>query len=97
VKIGQPGDGLGLARVFGAMVAGGVALGLVGYIFDLVVGPAVAMSGWWTVFGSGGLILGTMIQAAREFAAPAPAERAAVAARLRATEEPDETDTSISC
>lgn len=87
VKIGEPGDSLSLARVFGAMLAGGVLLGLLGYIFDLVIGPAISMSGWWTVFATGGFILGAMIQAVREFAVPPPAEREAVAARLRAREE----------
>jgi hypothetical protein len=42
------------------------------------------MSGWWTVFGSGGIILGGMLQAAREFAVPQPAERRALAAERRA-------------
>jgi len=74
VKIGQPGDRLSLARVFGAMLAGGVLLGIVGYLFDLIVGPAIAMNGWWTVFASGGIILGAMIQATREFAVPQPTE-----------------------
>jgi hypothetical protein len=92
VKLGEPGDGLSLARVFGAIVVGGVVLGLVGYIFDLVVGPAIAMGGWWTVFGAGGVILGAMIQAAREFAVPAPAEHEAVARAVRAREEPPEPD-----
>jgi hypothetical protein len=87
VKLGEPGDSLSLARVFGAIVVGGVVLGLVGYIFDLVVGPSIAMGGWWTVFASGGVILGAMIQVTREFAVPAPAEREAVAVRLRASEE----------
>jgi len=87
VKLGQPGDRLSLARVFAAMLVGGLLLGLVGYLFDLVIGPLIGMSGWWTVFGSGGIILGAAIQVNREFAVPAPAERAAVAVRLRAREE----------
>jgi len=87
VKIGQAGDRLSLARVFGVMFAGGILLGLVGYLFDLIVGPAISMSGWWTVFASGGIIAGAMVQAAREFAVPQPAERRAIGAELRAREQ----------
>jgi hypothetical protein len=87
VKLGEPGDRLSLARVFGAMIAGGVLLGLVGYIFDLVVGPAIGMGGWWTVFASGGVILGAMIQVNREFSVPGPTEREAVARAIQAREE----------
>src|SRR4051794_3147476 len=89
MKIGEAGDSLSLVRVIGAMVVGGAALAGIGYLFDLIVGPAIAMSGWWTVFCSGGIILGGMIQAAREFAVPQPAERRAVAAELRAREQAD--------
>jgi hypothetical protein len=84
MKIGTPGDGLSLARVIVAMVAGGAVLGALGYLFDLAVGPAIAMSGWWTVFGTGGICLAGMLQAAREFTVPQPAERRAVAAEMRA-------------
>jgi hypothetical protein len=87
VKIGQPGDGLSLARVFGVMLAAGIVLGLVGYLFDLIVGPTIGMSGWWTVFGSGGIIFGAMIQVAREYAVPQPTERRAIQAELRAREQ----------
>lgn len=84
MKLGQPGDNLSLVRVLAAMVVGGAALAGLGYVFDLIIGPAISMSGWWTVFGSGGFILGGMIQAAREFAVPQPAERRALAAERRA-------------
>ncbi|MFN8634372.1 MAG: hypothetical protein U0893_11000 [Chloroflexota bacterium] len=95
MKIGVAGDSLSLARVFAAMAVGGAALAGIGYLFDLVVGPSIAMSGWWTVFGSGGIILGGMIQATREFAVPQPAERRALAAeaaarRAAAPATPDE-------
>ena len=84
MKIGEAGDSLSLARVIGAMLVAGAALAGVGYLFDLIVGPAIGMSGWWTVFGAGGIILGGMIQATREFAVPQPAERRALAeARAR--------------
>jgi hypothetical protein len=92
VKIGEPGDKLSLARVFAAMLVGGLLLGLVGYIFDLVIGPLIAMSGWWTVFAAGGVILGAMIQVTREFAVPSPAEREAIAQALREREEAAEPD-----
>jgi len=84
MNIGTPGDNLSLARVFIAMMVGGAALAGIGYLFDLVVGPAIAMSGWWTVFGTGGICFAGMIQAAREFTVPQPAERKAVAAEARA-------------
>jgi len=84
MKIGQPGDRLSLVRVLAAMVVGGAALAGIGYLFDLIVGPAISMSGWWTVFCAGGIILGGMIQATREFAVPQPAERRALAAEARA-------------
>jgi hypothetical protein len=87
MKIGEAGDSLSLARVIGAMVVGGAALAGIGYLFDLIVGPAIAMSGWWTVFCTVGIILGGMIQASREFAVPQPAERRAVAAELQAREQ----------
>lgn len=87
MKIGQAGDRLSLARVFGAILAGGVLLGLVGYLFDLIVGPAIRMNGWWTVFAAGGVIIGAMVQCAREFAVPQPAERRAIQAELRAREQ----------
>lgn len=84
MKIGEAGDSLSLVRVIGAMLVAGAALSGIGYLFDLIVGPAIGMSGWWTVFGTGGFILGGMIQATREFAVPQPAERRAVAeARAR--------------
>lgn len=75
MKIGRPGDSLSLPRVLAAMVLGGVVLGAVGYLFDLLAGPLIGMSGWWTVFGSGGIILGGMLQAVREFAVPSPEEQ----------------------
>src|SRR5215210_9259107 len=87
MKIGEAGDGLSLVRVLAAMVVCGAALAGVGYLFDLVVGPAISMSGWWTVFCAGGLILGGMLQASREFAVPQPAERRVVAAERRAREQ----------
>jgi hypothetical protein len=86
MNIGVAGDGLSLARVIIAMVVGAVVLGVAGYLFDRAIGPMIAMSGWWTVTASGGLILGGMFQAAREWAVPQPAERRAVAARVRARE-----------
>jgi len=90
VKIGQPGDRLSLARVFAAMLVGGVVLGVVGYLFDLVVSPAINMGGWWTVFASGGVIFGAMMQGVREYAVPQPAERAALAAEAQVREKPAE-------
>ena len=89
MKIGEAGDSLSLVRVIGAMVVAGAALAGIGYLFDLIVGPAIGMSGWWTVFCTGGIILGGMIQAAREFVVPQPAERQAVAAEARAREQAD--------
>ena len=89
MKIGEAGDSLSLVRVIGAMLVGCAALSGIGYLFDLIVGPAIGMSGWWTVFGTGGFILGGMIQATREFAVPQPAERAAVAAEARARDLAD--------
>ena len=86
MKIGVAGDGLSLARVIIAMVVGAVVLGVAGYLFDRAIGPMIAMSGWWTVTGSLGFILGGMFQAAREWAVPQPVERRAVAARLRERE-----------
>ena len=87
MKIGEPGDSLSLVRVIGAMVVAGAALAGIGYLFDLIVGPSIGMSGWWTVFGTGGIILGGMLQATREFAVPQPAERRALAAEARAREQ----------
>ena len=86
MKIGVAGDGLSLARVIIAMVVGAVVLGVAGYLFDRAIGPMIEMSGWWTVTGSLGFILGGMFQAAREWAVPQPAERRAVAARVRERE-----------
>jgi hypothetical protein len=37
MPIRRPGDSWSLARVVGAMLADGILLGLVGYIFDLTV------------------------------------------------------------
>src|SRR5215213_8308666 len=87
MKIGEAGDSLSLARVIAAMIVGGAALAGIGYLFDLIVGPAIGMSGWWTVFCMGGFILGGMIQATREFSVPQPAERREVRARLQAREQ----------
>ncbi|MDP8923643.1 MAG: hypothetical protein M3O34_12280 [Chloroflexota bacterium] len=84
MPIGQPGDRFSLARVFVAMVLGGVVLGAAGYLFDLVVGRLIGMGGWWTVFFHGGLIVGAAAQGLREFATPRPAEREALAAEARA-------------
>lgn len=86
MKIGEAGDGLSLARVVLAMAAGAIVFGAAGTLFDRAVGPMIAMNGWWTVFASGGFILGGMVQAAREWSVPQPAERRAVAARVRARE-----------
>ncbi|MGE3273406.1 MAG: hypothetical protein AB7P40_32025 [Chloroflexota bacterium] len=95
MKIGVAGDSLSLARVIAAMIVGAVVLGGAGYLFDLAIGPMIQMSGWWLVTGSGGLILGGMIQAAREYAVPQPAERRAVAAEVRARQAAEEaTDAS---
>lgn len=87
MRVGEPGDSLSLVRVIGAMVVAGAALAGIGYLFDLIVGPAIGMSGWWTVFCTGGIILGGMIQATREFAVPRPAEREAIAATIQAREQ----------
>src|SRR3954469_17524850 len=84
MKIGTAGDGLSLVRVLAAMVVCAAALAGLGYLFDLIIGPAISMSGWWTVFGAGGFILGGLVQAAREFAVPQPFERRALAAEARA-------------
>lgn len=96
MKIGEPGDSLSLVRVIGAMVVGAVALAGIGYLFDLIVGPAIGMGGWWTVFCTGGFILGGMIQAAREFTVPQPAERQAVAAEARAREQAERDEAAAS-
>jgi hypothetical protein len=96
MKIGVAGDSLSLARVIAATIVGGVALAGLGYLIDLVVGPSIAMSGWWTVFAAGGIILGGMIQATREFAVPQPAERQAVAAELRAKRAAEQSETADS-
>ena len=87
MKIGGAGDRLSLVRVIAAMVVAGAALAGIGYLFDLIVGPAIGMSGWWTVFGTGGIILGGMLQAVREFAVPAPAEPRALAAEAAQADE----------
>src|SRR6476661_3722828 len=92
MKIGEAGDGLSLVRVLAAMVVCGAALAGIGYLFDLVVGPAISMSGWWTVFGTGGFILGGMLQATREFAVPQPFERRALAAEARARRQAQASD-----
>lgn len=84
MKIGTAGDSLSLARVMAAMLIGGAGLAGIGYLFDLAVGPAIGMSGWWTVFGTGGVCLAGMVQAAREFSVPQPAERRVVAAEAHA-------------
>ncbi len=83
MRIGTPGDRWSLARVFGAMVAGGALLGAVGYLFDLAIGPSIDMGGWWTVFFHGGVIAGAMAQAVREFATPSPSERDMLAREAR--------------
>ena len=69
--LGQPGDRWSLARVYVAMVVGAVVGGLLGYVvIDLVIGPLIGQSGWWTVTGSGGAIVGLTVQAVREYATP---------------------------
>ena len=87
MKIGEAGDSLSLVRVIAAMVIASAALAGIGYLFDLIVGPTIGMSGWWTVFCTGGFILGGMIQATREFAVPQPAERRAIATAIQAREQ----------
>ena len=87
MKIGEAGDSLSLVRVIAAMVVASAALAGIGYLFDLIIGPVIGMSGWWTVFCTGGFILGGMIQATREFAVPQPAERRALAAEIQAREQ----------
>ena len=96
MRIGQPGDRWSLARVFAALLLGGAILGALGYLFDLVVGPLIGMSGWWTVFFTGGLIVGAMLQGVREFAVPLPAERGAVATEVRARDAAAESQPSPS-
>ena len=69
--LGQPGDRWSLARVYLALLIGAVVGGLLGYVVvDLVVGPLIGQSGWWTVTGSGGATAGLTAQAVREFATP---------------------------
>ena len=87
MNLGVAGDSLSLVRVIAAMFVAAAALAGIGYLFDLIVGPAIAMSGWWTVFCTGGFILGGLLQATREFARPQPAERRALAAEARAREQ----------
>ncbi|MCC6174374.1 MAG: hypothetical protein IT305_03630 [Chloroflexi bacterium] len=84
MNIGEAGDRWSLARVVVAALAVGVVLGALGYVFDLVAGPTIGMSGWWTVCFFGGIILGAAKQGVREFAVPRPEERAALAAEARA-------------
>lgn len=67
---GRPGDRWGLARVYGAMVIATVVGAILGYAIDLVIGPLVGQSGWWTVFAFGGTIAGAMVQGVREYAVP---------------------------
>ena len=69
-SFGEPGDGWSLPRVYGALMVGAVIGGALGYVVDLVIGPLVQQSGWWVVFGLGGAIAGTTLQAVREFARP---------------------------
>lgn len=100
MNIGVAGDRLSLARVIGAMVVVAALLGAIGYAFDLLIGPLISMGGWWTVFATGGFILGGMLQAAREFAVPSEAEResieeetaARVAAGVTVDDEDDDED-----
>jgi hypothetical protein len=69
-SFGEPGDRWSLARVYGAMLVAAVVGGLLGYLFDLLVGPLIGQHGWWTVTGSAGAIAGATAQAVREFARP---------------------------
>jgi hypothetical protein len=68
--MGEPGGRWALARVFLAMLIVAVVGGVLGYVFDLVVGPLIGQSGWWTVTFAGGAIAGATAQAVREFAVP---------------------------
>lgn len=70
-SIGRPGDRWSLARVFGALLVGAVGGGVLGYVLvDVLIGPLINQGGWWTVFASGGAIVGTTLQGVREFARP---------------------------
>ncbi|MBA2446548.1 MAG: hypothetical protein H0V51_00820 [Chloroflexi bacterium] len=70
-SMGQPGDRWSLARVYGALVMGAVGGGVLGYVLiDLLFGPLIGQGGWWTVFASGGAIVGLTLQGVREFAKP---------------------------
>jgi hypothetical protein len=68
--MGEPGGPWALGRVFLAMLIVAVLAGALGYVFDLVVGPLIGQSGWWTVTAAGGAIAGATAQAVREFAVP---------------------------
>jgi hypothetical protein len=70
-SFGQPGDRWSLARVYAALVVGAVVGGALGYVLvDLLIGPLIEQSGWWTVFAFGGAIVGATLQGVREFAKP---------------------------
>jgi hypothetical protein len=68
--MGEPGGRWALVRVFLAMLVVAAVAGAVGYIFDVLVGPLIGQSGWWTVTAAGGAIAGATAQAVREFAVP---------------------------
>ncbi|MFN8524451.1 MAG: hypothetical protein U0821_15230 [Chloroflexota bacterium] len=70
LNLGQPNDALSFPRVLAAGLLVAVVLGLAGWVFDLVIGPLIGMSGWWTVTGAGGFIYGITLQSVREYAAP---------------------------
>ena len=69
-RFGTPGDRLSLLRVFAAALVATLAFGVLGYLFDLVIGPLIGQYGWWTVTGLGGTIVGATAQAVREFGTP---------------------------
>ena len=69
-RFGTPGDRLSLLRVFAAALVATLACGVLGYLFDLVIGPLIDQHGWWTVTGLGGTIVGATAQAVREFGTP---------------------------
>jgi hypothetical protein len=69
---GSPADALSFPRVLLAGILYSIALGALGYVFDVAVGPLIGMWGWWNVAWFGGLILGITRQCVREYARPVP-------------------------